>query len=181
MAEQHKYLTFSAPLRLCGRNQLTNLGLYMVLKWAGLRRGRLFPIQIRVAKGVSVYSVVNLPTKEPSRLIRARRIWYNSWCFAVARAMGGALIFDIGGRQTAPATGPKPSRTRAEALLSDTAVPRNSFDDALHIATAAINGMDFLVTWNCKHIANAVTRPIIRKTCERLGYVCPEICTPDEL
>ena len=69
----------------------------------------------------------------------------------------------------------------AEALLSDTAVPRNSFDDALHIATAAINGMDFLVTWNCKHIANAVTRPIIRKTCERLGYVCPEICTPDEL
>ena len=69
----------------------------------------------------------------------------------------------------------------AEALLADTAVPRNSFDDALHIATAAINGMDFLVTWNCKHIANAITRPIIRKTCERLGVVCPEICTPDEL
>ncbi len=69
----------------------------------------------------------------------------------------------------------------AEALLSDTAVPRNSYDDALHIATAAVNGMDFLVTWNCKHIANAITRPIIRKTCERLGYACPEICTPDEL
>ena len=69
----------------------------------------------------------------------------------------------------------------AEALLADTAVPRNSYDDALHIATAAINGMDFLVTWNCKHIANAVTRPTIRKTCERLGYACPEICTPDEL
>ena len=69
----------------------------------------------------------------------------------------------------------------AEALLSDTAVPRNSYDDALHIATAAINEMDFLVTWNCKHIANAVTRPVIRKTCERMGYVCPEICTPDEL
>ena len=69
----------------------------------------------------------------------------------------------------------------ANALLSDTAVPRNSFDDALHIATAAVNGMDFLVTWNCKHIANAVTRPIIRRTCEKLGYVCPEICTPDEL
>ena len=69
----------------------------------------------------------------------------------------------------------------AEALLSDTAVPRNSYDDALHIATAAINEMEFLVTWNCKHIANAVTRPVIRKTCERMGYVCPEICTPDEL
>ena len=49
--------------------------LYMVLKWAGLRRVRLFSSQIRVAKGVSVYSVVNLPTNEPSRLIRARRIW----------------------------------------------------------------------------------------------------------
>ena len=67
MTEQHKYLTFSAPLRLCARNQLTNLGLYMVLKWAGLRRGRLSSSQIRVAKGVSVYSVVNLPTKEPSK------------------------------------------------------------------------------------------------------------------
>ena len=69
----------------------------------------------------------------------------------------------------------------AEALMADTAVPSNSYDDALHIATAAINRMDFLVTWNCRHIANAETRPIIRKTCERLGYVCPEICTPDEL
>ena len=119
MTEQHKYLTFSAPLRLCARNQLTNLGLYMVLKWAGLRRGRLFSSQIRVAKGVSVYSVVNLPTKEPSRLILAWRIWYNSWRSAVARAVGGALIFDIGGRQTAPATGLKPLRTRAEARTSE--------------------------------------------------------------
>jgi hypothetical protein len=39
----------------------------MAVKWAGLRRGRLFPSQIRVAKGVSVYSVVNLPTNEPSK------------------------------------------------------------------------------------------------------------------
>ena len=51
--------------------------LYTVLKLAGLRRGRFFPSQIRVAKGVSVYSVVNLPTKEPPRLIWARRFWYN--------------------------------------------------------------------------------------------------------
>ena len=44
-----------------------SLLLYMAVKWAGLRRGRIFPSQIRVAKGVSVYSVVNLPTKEPSK------------------------------------------------------------------------------------------------------------------
>ena len=44
-----------------------SLLLYMAVKWAGLRRGRIFSSQIRVAKGVSVYSVVNLPTKEPSK------------------------------------------------------------------------------------------------------------------
>ena len=54
-----------------------SLLLYMAVKWAGLRRGGLFSSQIRVAKGVSVISVVNLPTNEPPRLIRARRLWYN--------------------------------------------------------------------------------------------------------
>ena len=52
----------------------------------------------------------------------------------------------------------------AEKLLEATAVPRTSFDDAVHIATASVSGMDFLVSWNCKHIANPMTKPIIRKT-----------------
>ena len=66
----------------------------------------------------------------------------------------------------------------AEKLLEATAVPRTSFDDAVHIATASVSGMDFLVSWNCKHIANPMTKPIIRRTLERLGYNYPEICTP---
>ena len=66
----------------------------------------------------------------------------------------------------------------AEKLLEATAVPRTSFDDAVHIAVAAVSGMDFLVSWNCKHIANPATKPLIRKTLERLGFDYPEICTP---
>ena len=69
----------------------------------------------------------------------------------------------------------------AELLLRETVVPRTSFDDALHIAVAAINKMDFLVTWNCKHIANAVTMPKIYKVCQDAGYSCPLICTPEQM
>ena len=69
----------------------------------------------------------------------------------------------------------------AEKLLSETAVPRTSFDDALHIAVAAVNKMDFLVTWNCKHIANAATMPKIYKVCQAAGYSCPLICTPEQM
>ena len=69
----------------------------------------------------------------------------------------------------------------AEQLLAATAVPRTSYDDAVHIATAAIHGMDYLVTWNCSHIANVETRPIIRKVVELAGFVPPEICTPLEM
>ena len=69
----------------------------------------------------------------------------------------------------------------AEKLLEATAVPRTSFDDALHISAAAIAGMDFLLSWNCRHIANPETRPLIRKVCEEMGYRYPEICTPFEM
>jgi len=69
----------------------------------------------------------------------------------------------------------------AEALLSATAVPRTSFDDAMHIAVAAVNGMDFLLTWNCRHIANAATMPKIYEVCAGAGYRCPLICTPEQL
>jgi hypothetical protein len=69
----------------------------------------------------------------------------------------------------------------AERLLEVTAVPRTSYDDAVHIATAAIHGVDYLVTWNCSHIANVETRPLIRKTIESAGFVSPEICTPLEM
>ena len=69
----------------------------------------------------------------------------------------------------------------ATKLLASCAVPKEFPDDALHIATAAINGMDYLVSWNFKHITNARTIPLVRKVCEESGLRCPEICTPQML
>ena len=60
-------------------------------------------------------------------------------------------------------------------------IPAEYPEDALHIALAAIGGVDFLVTWNFAHINNPFTRMMIRQIVENEGYVCPEIVSPDEL
>ena len=69
----------------------------------------------------------------------------------------------------------------AEHLIKDKGVPDKADADALHIAIACIHSMDYLMTWNCRHIDNAATKPRIRIICTENGYVCPEICTPLEL
>ena len=69
----------------------------------------------------------------------------------------------------------------AERLIRVLALPRRAAADAVHIALAVVNGMDYLLTWNCTHIANAVFRPIIESECRSLGYYVPVICTPEEL
>jgi hypothetical protein len=69
----------------------------------------------------------------------------------------------------------------AERLLADGAVPTAAAEDALHIAVAAVHGMQYLMTWNCKHIANAATRSRIEVVCNEAGYDMPVICTPEEL
>ena len=53
--------------------------------------------------------------------------------------------------------------------------------DALHIAVAAVHGIDYLLTWNCRHIANAESRGRIGRACERFGFLAPVLCTPEEL
>lgn len=60
-------------------------------------------------------------------------------------------------------------------------IPAKAETDAAHIATAAVHGMDFLLTWNCRHIANAVIVEQLRAICIREGYAAPVICTPHEL
>ena len=72
-------------------------------------------------------------------------------------------------------------RVIAKRLIEQGAVPTTALDDALHISLSAVHGMDFLLTWNCRHIDNAQTRPLIRFVCAEAGLVCPEICTPEEL
>lgn len=69
----------------------------------------------------------------------------------------------------------------AAKLVESRAVPRTSAEDALHIAVAAVHGVDYLLTWNCKHIANATMRQAIEGACREAGYEPPVICTPEEL
>jgi len=69
----------------------------------------------------------------------------------------------------------------ARALIERRAVPKQSVEDALHIAVAAAHGMDYLLTWNCRHIANATMRGRIEAVCRACGYEPPIICTPEEL
>ena len=71
--------------------------------------------------------------------------------------------------------------TVAEAFLERHALPPKAALDALHIAVAVVMGMDYVLTWNCTHIANAVIRPKIEDACRKLGYEPPVICTPEEL
>jgi hypothetical protein len=69
----------------------------------------------------------------------------------------------------------------ASSILASGKVPRKAATDAAHIAIAAVHGMDFLVTWNCVHIANAVIAKSLVSICREHGYECPVICTPEEL
>ncbi len=66
-------------------------------------------------------------------------------------------------------------------LLRDTRLPSKATADALHIATAAVHGMDYLITWNCRHIANAVIFRSVEAVCRAHGYEPPVMCTPEEL
>jgi len=69
----------------------------------------------------------------------------------------------------------------ADKLVKQGAVPVKAADDAMHIAVAATHGIDYLLTWNCRHIDNAEAKPLIRQVCNESGYESPEICTPQEL
>jgi hypothetical protein len=69
----------------------------------------------------------------------------------------------------------------AQALIEQVSLPIGAAADALHIAIAVVNGMDYLLTWNCTHIANAALRSQIATVCRRAGFEVPIICTPDEL
>lgn len=68
----------------------------------------------------------------------------------------------------------------AKELLRDHVVPEKASDDAFHIACAGVHGVDFLLTWNCKHIANPHNRHRIRRCFDRHQITMPVICTPEE-
>lgn len=69
----------------------------------------------------------------------------------------------------------------AERLITQHAVAAEAAIDAVHVAVAVVNGMDYLVSWNCTRIANAALRSKIEKTCQQAGFQAPVICMPEEL
>lgn len=69
----------------------------------------------------------------------------------------------------------------AESLIVDGPIPKEKPEDALHIALAARDGMDYLLTWNFTHIHNAQMEFSIRRIVEQHGCQCPVFCSPDEL
>lgn len=69
----------------------------------------------------------------------------------------------------------------AGAIIAGGGIHLDYPEDALHVAVAAVNGIDVVVTWNFAHLNNPFTRGAIRRIVEDKGYVCPEICSPEEL
>ncbi len=67
----------------------------------------------------------------------------------------------------------------AQSILNGRGIPEEYPEDALHIAIAAIAGMDFIATWNFSHINNPFTKMMIRQAVENAGYECPEIVSPE--
>jgi predicted nucleic acid-binding protein len=69
----------------------------------------------------------------------------------------------------------------ARTLISERALPQKAFVDALHIAVAAFYGVDILLTWNFKHIANGAMMRHIERVCSESGCPCPKLLTPLQL
>ena len=76
--------------------------------------------------------------------------------------------------------GPSAVSDVAVALIDGHALPKNETTDASHIAIASVYGMDVLLTWNCRHMANPVTLPKTSAIVAKAGFACPVVITPAE-
>ncbi len=68
-----------------------------------------------------------------------------------------------------------------QAIMASGALPPSAGRDAAHVAVSAFHSVDYLLTWNCKHLANAQIMRKIESVCQMMGYRMPIICTPEEL
>lgn len=76
---------------------------------------------------------------------------------------------------------PAEAEELTQALLASRLIPATAETDAAHISIAAVHGIEFLLTWNCRHIANAAIVEKLRSICDQEGFPAPVICTPHEL
>ncbi len=72
-------------------------------------------------------------------------------------------------------------RELTRTIMGSRLLPAKAVGDASHIALAIHHKMDILLTWNCRHIANAFILGRLRRLVEAAGYATPTICTPEEL
>lgn len=151
----------------------------------------------------SVYvetSVISYLTARPSQdvIVAARQAITRSWWqetrqrFEVYISM---LVVDEAGAGDADAAAQRAqvmaglpileltdsAQALAGQLIEQGLVPKTSAEDSLHIALATAHGMDFLLTWNFRHINNAEMKARIGAAVEAAGYECPVICSPEEL
>ena len=124
----------------------------------------------------------------------ATLLWWDAHCSDFDMYISGAVIREVsrGDPEMAaarlakikpfPILPPTPeSQELARRLLTENIIPSKAADDATHIALAAAHKMDFLLTWNCKHINNRFTVRRIERACAISGFACPVIATPTEL
>ncbi len=75
----------------------------------------------------------------------------------------------------------EPAEALTEQILSTGLIPPKAISDAVHIGYAAAHGMDFLLTWNCRHILNKIIERQLAAVCRDMGLLLPVLCTPAEL
>ena len=83
----------------------------------------------------------------------------------------GFLVLDIS----------KEAEDLSNLLIKHHGIPRECPEDALHIAIASVEKIDFIATWNFKHINNPFTKNKIKEIIENAGYICPILASPEEL
>jgi len=74
----------------------------------------------------------------------------------------------------------KEAEELSDLLIKKHGIPTESPEDALHIAIASVEKVDFIATWNFKHINNPLTKNKIKEIIEEAGYICPVLASPEE-
>jgi predicted nucleic acid-binding protein len=99
-----------------------------------------------------------------------------------ARGDADAAARRLAALEAIPILGITPAASElAETIMRAHLLPASAFPDALHIAVASVHAVEYLLTWNCSHIANAELLPRVTTLVEDTGFNMPFVCTPEEL
>ena len=115
--------------------------------------------------------------REDFRLFVSNRVY-----FEVARGDAEAAQKRLQIIEGIPILEMMPNATQlADEIIAKHAFPRKAVDDALHVACAAVHGINYILTWNCRHIANEFRKPLIERLIQERGFKPPVITTPQLL